>query len=177
MVDAVDDTDGPYAVFDTHRGAILDDIADLVDVALAAADPSVAEHGRHLEQLVCTLRHGQDLVALRAAGSLVDVVLRDLVARPGERITTRQLIDTFDGGDSLARSEVEELRRRIVLCSAVQTLASFEPGVDPGPERLNRHAAVHTIAAAQYTPRNAMWAALVLANLIAEELDGSWPDL
>lgn len=169
LAEAMDDPDGPYAVLDVYRASIVDDAGDVAAAAVAATDRTVAEHGRHLEEIVFALRHRQDLVALRAAASLIEVVLQQ-AAKSSVRMTTKQFREAFGGGESVARAGAEELCRRIALSAAVQTLAQFEPGVDPVPERLNRHAAIHTSDAAQYSSRNAVWAVVVLANLIALEL-------
>lgn len=169
LAEAMGDARGPYAVFDAHRSAILEDVGEVAAAANAAADRTVAEHGQHLTQIVFALRHGQDLVALRAAASLIEVVLQH-AAKSSVRLTTKQFREAFGGREGVTRAGAEELCRRLVLSAAVQTLARFQPGVDTVPERLNRHAAVHTSDAAQYSSRNALWSVVVLANVIALEM-------
>lgn len=162
------DTGDPYVVLTTHRTEILDDVETLLPIAAASTSPAVAAHGAELADIVFALRHDRHRGALRAAGSLLDVVLREMVCPPGTTLSTRKLRETHRDDDAIMDATFGEARQRMVLHCAAQTLAEFKPG-DPVPERLNRHAIVHTNSPVQYTDRNAVWAALLLANLIALE--------
>ena len=172
FVAAEEDGLDPLHVLDSHRDAIIESVADIAREAVASPDPGLARRGAHLAEVAAALRSGLDRVALVAASAWSEPMLREFVDDQTSRYGV--LVERFRvDGDILDDLDFRYFRPALVVhCVVANWRTFFAKSDEPVPELLSRHAAVHSYDPLQYSARNAVWAALVLANLIACQLRG-----
>lgn len=142
-------------VLANHQGEVLEDCqAVLAAVACGRYD----EQMQLLGQAITALRSGLDGPAQAAACSVLDTVLKE----NGSYNYWRAVAATED-------YELRRLRYYATMAPLGPALEQFkrEKG-DPVPAVFNRHATTHAACAIQYTPCNALVAAMLAVSVVRE---------
>lgn len=165
FVDAEHDGD-PLVAFDTHREPLIDDLAAVAAKATdAGADGAVV-----LDEVVACLRAGYNRVALAAAITNADVLAHLYDDRTAARTRYGQLVKRWQR-DRVGDIPLAETRQGIVMHSITRTYRHFHAHLEPVPDEVNRHAGAHALVGIGHVERNAVWAALLLAQIVNLRLD------
>jgi len=149
----------PHDVLHDHHDEL---VVALVEQAARMAnldDPSDAHSGFvDLVELLRANRHHRAVVV--TAFTIVDELLYKVTHQSYGAIGADRLDADFD------EQPVIGFRQQVAVHCLAPCYAHFDKATGERPRALNRHAAVHTASPAQATPEHALFATLLVANLL-----------